>query len=412
MSNSVSSWGYRLGGKMKESYDCLVIGGGPGGALAAKTAAEKGLSVLLIEKRPAIGVPVRCAEGIGKDALAEFIEPDPKWIAADLDKAVLIGPDGTKFTIGDNHSGGKVGYVLDRKVFDRELVWQAAEAGAEIQVHARASAPIMIDGKVSGAIIHQHGQTYEVRAKVVIAADGVESKFAKWAGINTTVPLAELETCAQYIVNDIDIDERANLFYFSFEAAPWGYIWLFPKGHRCANVGIGIAGTKSGDGHRAKDYLDRFIAREFPNGKITELIVGGVSACKPLDPTVADNMIIVGDAARLSDPITGGGIYNAMYTGRLAGEVAAEAIKNGDTSKKALMVYDKTWREGPLGHALVRNYAVKEAFIKMDDEKLNSIIHSMSDMSLDDISVKALVKEIFRANPWLARELPRLLRFL
>ena len=401
-----------MGGEMKEAYDVLVVGGGPGGALAAKTAAEKGLSVLLIEKRPAIGAPVRCAEGIGKEALAEFIDVDPKWIAADLDKAVLIGPDGTKFTLGGEHAGGKVGYVLDRKVFDRELVWKAAEAGAEVQVHARASAPIMIDGKVSGAVIHQHGKTYEVRAKVIIAADGVESKFAKWAGINTTVPLSEIETCAQYIINDIDIDERANLFYFSLEAAPWGYIWVFPKGHRCANVGIGIAGTKSGEGHRAKDYLDRFVAREFPNGKITELVVGGVSVCKPLECTVADNMIIVGDAARLSDPITGGGIYNAMFTGKLAGDVASEAIKAGDTSKKALMVYDKTWREGPLGHSLARNYAVKEAFIKMDDAKFNSIVHSMTDLSLDEISVKALVIEIFKANPWLALELPRLLRSL
>ena len=125
---------------MKEAYDVLVVGGGPGGALAAKAAAEAGLSVLLVEKRPAIGAPVRCAEGIGKEALAEFIEADPKWISTDIERAVLVGPDGTRFTIGGEAAGGKVGYVLDRKMFDRELVWRAAEAGAEIQVHARASA--------------------------------------------------------------------------------------------------------------------------------------------------------------------------------------------------------------------------------------------------------------------------------
>lgn len=397
---------------MKEQYDVLVVGGGLGGALAAKTVAEAGLSVLMVEKRPAIGAPVRCAEGVGKEALAEFIEADPRWISADLDKAVLVGPDGTKFAIGGEKAGGKVGYVLDRKIFDRELVWRAAEAGADIEVHARASAPIMKDGKVHGAVIHQHGKVYEVSAKVVIAADGVESKFAKWAGINTTVPLAEIETCAQYIVNDIDIDPKANVFYISNAACPWGYIWIFPKGERCANIGIGIAGTKSGEGHRAKDYLDAFIAKEFPNGKITELIVGGVSACKPLECTVADNFIVVGDAARLSDPITGGGIYNAMYTGKLAGEVAVKAIKNGDTSKEALMVYDETWREGKVGKTLARNYAVKEAFIKMDDEKFNSIVHSMSDLKIDDLSVRKLVLAIFKANPWLAKELPNLLKVL
>ena len=178
-----------MGGEMKEAYDVLVVGGGPGGAIAAKAAAEAGLSVLLIEKRPAIGAPVRCAEGIGKDALAEFIEADPKWVSTDIERAVLVGPDGTRFTIGGEAAGGKVGYVLDRKMFDRELVWRAAEAGAEVQVHARASAPIMIDGKLQGAVIHQQGKIYDVRAKVVIAADGVESKFAKWAGIDTTVPV-------------------------------------------------------------------------------------------------------------------------------------------------------------------------------------------------------------------------------
>lgn len=397
---------------MKDSYDVLVVGGGPGGAVAAKTAAEAGLSVLLVEKRPAIGVPVRCAEGIGKEGLAEFIEADPRFISAEIDNAVLIGPDGTQFTLSSSVSGGKVGYTLDRKVFDRELVWRAAEAGAEIQVHARAAAPILEEGKVAGAVIEQHGKTYLVRAKVVIAADGVESKFAKWAGINTTVPLSEIETCAQYIVNNIDIDEKANQFYFSFEDAPGGYLWVFPKGKRCANIGIGIQGTKSGEGHRARDYLDRFIEKNYPEGTITELVVGGVSVCRPLAETAADGLLVVGDAARLSDPITGGGIYNAMFTGRLAAETAVTAIRNGDTSKKSLMAYDRAWRESYMGKALVRNYAVKEVFLRMNDEKLNSIIHSMQNLEMEEINVKNLVLAIFKENPWLVKELPTFLKSL
>ncbi len=406
------AWCTHTGEPMNPSYDILIVGGGPAGAVAAKTAAQAGLSVLLIEKRPAIGVPVRCAEGIGKKGLTEFIEADPRWVDAELDRAVLIGPDKTKFTIDSKQAGGKVGYILNRKTFDRELVWRAAEAGAEIQVHARAAAPLMENGRVTGAVIHQHGNIYPVHAKIVIAADGVESKFAKWAGINTTVPLAELETCAQYIVNDIDIDEKANQFYISATDAPGGYIWIFPKGHRCANIGIGIAGSKSGDGHRARDYLDRFMAREYPHGKITELVIGGVSACRPLACTAADNLMIVGDAARLSDPITGGGIYNAMFSGRLAAETAIRAIAAGDTSKGALMAYDTGWRQSYIGHALERNYAVKEVFIKMDDEKLNSIVHAMTDISLDEINVRSLVIAILKANPWLARELPHLLKTL
>src|SRR5512137_542375 len=77
---------------MKNKYDVLVIGGGPAGALAARTAAERGLSACLVEKRPAIGAPVRCAEGIGIQALAEFIDPDPRFISAEMTGAAIVAP--------------------------------------------------------------------------------------------------------------------------------------------------------------------------------------------------------------------------------------------------------------------------------------------------------------------------------
>src|SRR5512136_1614737 len=136
---------------MKNKYDILVIGGGPAGAIAAKTAAEKGLSACIVEKRPAIGVPVRCAEGIGREALHEFIDPDPRWISAEMTGASIVAPDGFVMKLGSEMAGSKVGYVLDRKIFDRELVWKAAEAGAEIAVKSRASAPILENGTVTGA---------------------------------------------------------------------------------------------------------------------------------------------------------------------------------------------------------------------------------------------------------------------
>ncbi len=142
---------------MKSNYDVLVIGGGPAGALAAKTAAGKGLSACLVEKRPAIGAPVRCAEGIGKEALTEFIKPDPCWISAEMDGAGIVAPDGFEMTLESSMAGGKVGYILDRKVFDRALVWQAAEAGADVFVKTRASAPLMQDGHVKGAQLESCG---------------------------------------------------------------------------------------------------------------------------------------------------------------------------------------------------------------------------------------------------------------
>ena len=390
---------------MKNKYDVLVIGGGPAGALAAKTAAEKGLSACIVEKRPAIGAPVRCAEGIGKEALLEFIDPDPRWISAEMTGAGIVAPDGFFMKLESAMAGSKVGFVLDRKFFDRELVWKAAEAGADVAVKSRAAAPIMEKGFVKGAKIEYCGKVTEVKADVVIAADGVESKFSKWCGINTTVPVREIMSSVQYVMADIEIDEHSTIFYLGNEVAPEGYLWIFPKGHRMANVGIGISGKKSGTGHRAKDYLDRFIKKTFPEGKTIEYIPGGVSVCRPLDCTVADGLIIAGDAARVVDPLTGGGIYNAMYTGRLAAEVAADCIGKGDVSRKALMAYDKAWRGSKMGRAIERNYQIKEYLIRQPDKKLNEIIHSVSKLNLKEFSTLTLIKEIIQVNPKLMLEL-------
>jgi len=390
---------------MKNKYDVLVIGGGPAGALAAKTAVEKGLSACIVEKRPAIGTPVRCAEGIGKEALLEFIEPDPRWISAEMAGATIVAPDGFVMQLSSKMAGGKVGYVLDRKVFDRELVWKAAEAGADVAVKSRAAAPILENGAVRGAKIEFAGKATNVHADVVIAADGVESKFSKWCGIDTTVPAREIMSSVQYVMTGIDIDPESTVFYLGNEVAPEGYLWVFPKGKRTANVGIGISGKKSGAGHRAKDYLDKFVKKTFPHGRTIEFIPGGVSVCRPLDCTVGDGLIIAGDAARVVDPLTGGGIYNAMFTGKLAAETAADCIGKGDVSKKALMAYDKAWRASKMGKSIQRNYHIKEYLIKQPDAKLNEIIHSVSELDLTEFSTLNLVKEIIRVNPKLMLDL-------
>ncbi len=140
---------------MKETYDILVIGAGPAGALAAETAADAGCSVLLLEKRSAIGTPLRCAEGIMKADLEEFIEPDSAWISAVIKREIIVAPDGRQITITSKDIAG---YTLDRKRFDRALVWNAIDAGAKVEVKSLAK-PFLENGKIVGAIVTQNGIT-------------------------------------------------------------------------------------------------------------------------------------------------------------------------------------------------------------------------------------------------------------
>ncbi|MDI9393926.1 MAG: digeranylgeranylglycerophospholipid reductase [Euryarchaeota archaeon] len=384
---------------MKDKYDVLVIGAGPAGSIAAKTAAEKGLDVLLIEKRQEIGDPVRCAEGVSKEYLKKHIEIDKRWICADLKGSQIFSPDGTKIEMAEEISGSEVGYVLERKVFDRALAEQAAFAGVEVRVKTRATGLIIEDDFVKGARLMHLGKDYEVRAEIVIGADGVESKVGRWAGIDTALKPADIETCTQFLIAGADVNQEYCEFYVGNEIAPGGYIWVFPKGEGKANVGVGILGSRMGK-FKAKpvDYLNDFLQKRFPDARVVEMVFGGVPVSGSIEKTSANGLMLVGDAARHSDPITGGGIINAMDAGKLAGEAAYEAISAGDVSLAKLEeLYEEKWR-ATIGHDIDMSLIVKNCFINLNDAELDSLAHSLKDVKFERMNLFDLLQALFKAN--------------
>jgi digeranylgeranylglycerophospholipid reductase len=247
------------------------------------------------------------------------------------------------------------------------------------------------------------GDDFEARATVVVGADGIESKVGKWAGINTTLKPKDVETCAQFLVTDIDIKPDSCDFYMGNQRAPGGYVWVFPKGKREANVGLGMLGSRF-TGKHPIDYLHEFMAWKFPEGKVIETVVGAVPASGMLKQLSANGLVLVGDAGRVSDPITGGGIYNGMVSGRIAGNVIADAIKANDVSAKKLQRHDREVREA-LGKLLDRNYKAKEFVVKANDDLMNSVAKSLHGVSFENMSVPKLLKEIISRNPGMFLEL-------
>ena len=344
---------------LRRCYDVVVVGAGPGGSVAAREAARRGLSVLLLEKRQEIGSPVRCAEGVTHELLVPFIEPDPRWISAVVSKAqITVIGDGT--TVTRRAEGGK-GYVLERRVFDRALAEEAAQAGSQVMVKTAATGLLLEDGVVRGVVARGPAGALEIECAVVIGADGVESQVGPWAGLDTTLALRDTMACAQYLLAGIEIDPACCYYYVGQGVAPGGYAWVFPKGEGKANVGLGVQADVAADS--ALNYLTRFIEGQ-PNlaqGSPVTLVVGGVPVAPPLPRLVSSGLMLVGDAARQVDPLTGGGIANAMMAGRLAAEVAAQAIAAGDTSAEALAPYEKRWMASR-GRKMARNYRLKECF--------------------------------------------------
>ncbi len=215
-------------------------------------------------------------------------------------------------------------------------------------------------------------------ARIVIAADGVEGMAARWAGLDTRVPARDMESCAQYVMSGIDFDPDAILLHFGQTIAPGGYAWIFPKSERDANVGSAswrCARTAA----RARAHLDDYVARDFPGATITGMTVGGVIVHPTIKRTVTDALLVCGDAAHMINPLSGGGIVNAMKAGRLAAHAAADALAANDTNAARLQGYHDAWMT-LLGDDHVRFHRLKDALGKFEDGFFNGLAaHRESD---------------------------------
>ena len=128
----------------------------------------------------------------------------------------------------------------------------------------------------------------------------------------------------------------------------------------------------------------------------------------PIESTTADGVMLVGDAARQTDPLTGGGILNAMQAGVIAGEVAAKAIAAGNVRKEGLKEYEERWREN-MGKHLARSLEFKEFFVKLTDKDLNMLIGSLAKEDMSKMDLPGLLRVLFRLNPKLLWELRHLI---
>jgi digeranylgeranylglycerophospholipid reductase len=376
--------------KMKTNYDIIVVGAGPAGSMAARFAAEQGVSVLMLEKDRDVGYPVRCGEAISKAGVEEFIPSDEKWIAAYINKFSLNSPDGTEAVVEFSETG----YVLERRIFDYALAQSAANAGAEILTRAYVNGLIIENDKVSGVKYEYQGEQKEVSAKIVIGADGVESRIGRWAGLKTAVHFKDMECCAQVTAANINLDSNTLYFYFGEEYAPGGYFWVFPKGKNTANIGLGVSGMV-GKKRSALSYLNDFMTKNYPEAPILTSIAGGVPSTITLSKISAPGIMLAGDAARQVNPLSGGGIASGMIGGSIAGRIAGEAIKTNKADH--ILTYDNAWNER-LGRRHETFEKIKNGIYNFSDDKFNKIAHSFnkvpkSKRSLGRLFTTALVNQ-------------------
>lgn len=373
---------------MRDFYDVIVVGAGPAGATAARYAAAGGASVLMLEKDRDVGYPVRCGEAVSHEGVIQFIEPDPKWIASKVTKFRLVAPNGKD--VVPRLDG--LAYVLERRIFDYEVAKLAAAEGVEVVTKAYVYDLVKKNGTAEGVKALIKDEKVEIRCSVVIAADGVESRVGKWAGIDTTCHIRDMESCAQMTIAGIDVEDDVLDFYFGDDVSPGGYLWIFPKGRTTANVGLGIS-VEEAKRKSAIRYLEEFVEQRFPGAAVLTHIAGGVPCAKTCDTLVKNNVMLVGDAGHQVNPLSGGGIISGMIGGMIAGQVAAEAVGLKDFS--LLADYEKRWQKR-LGWRHEIFYKIKEAVSDFSDETLNNL--AVNALKLPE--EKRTLGGIFRTALW------------
>jgi digeranylgeranylglycerophospholipid reductase len=379
--------------------DVLVIGAGPAGSTAAKHAASGGAKVLLMDKKSEIGAPKRCAEGVSNGGLESLgIEPNPRWITRELDGVRLIAPDGTNVWLtSDKVDLPEAGCILERKVFDKYMAMDAGRAGAEIKIKTLATSMERIE---EGFLVDAEcmGEKFQIQAKIIIAADGPESRVARWAGLKTAVKPKDMESAAQFEMAGVEMEDNNCIEFYFGSVAPGGYAWIFPKGDDIANVGLGVLTTNTDK--TAYEHLLEFV-KSCPatqNAQPVELNIGGDPVGGMPKKMVTDNLMVVGDAAGQVNPLTGGGIISGMTGGMIAGKVAAEAINEGDCSEKKLKDYETQCR-AEIGDSINKYLKVKDYMMTLNDEELNSIADAFKDSDFEKISTAELVKKLVKVSP-------------
>ncbi|MDD1658940.1 MAG: NAD(P)/FAD-dependent oxidoreductase [Methanomicrobiales archaeon] len=334
-------------------YDVVVVGAGPSGSAAARVCAEAGLRTLCIEEHAAIGYPVQCAGLLSTAAFSEC-EVSTRSILNTVSGARFIPSFGEPLVID---AGEPKAYVVDRGILDSEMARLAAEAGAEFRLKTS-----VVSLKGNRAITKGPRGREEMKFSLLIAADGVRSSIARQLGLGR----------AEFFLGGLQAEVRCPVDPRFVEihphASPQFFGWVIPSGNGRARVGL------CGEGDLRKRLAD--LLRPYEGGVLH--LVSGALPLGVLSRTSGSRALIVGDAAGMVKPTSGGGIYTGVRSARHAAAVAADCCRKGSFKDRDLARYEDLWR-ADIGRELAVGMALYRARRGLSPADVDAIISALRD---------------------------------
>ena len=345
---------------MLKECEVLVVGAGPAGSSAAMAAADGGAMTLLIDRKKEIGTPVQCGEVVGETLLRKLkLKLPPGAVAAKLDHTTFLLDRRVKLTSREPYWKA---VTLERKIFDKALAAQAAEAGAMVHADARLT-DIKMDGDrvVQATIMHQ-GVEAKVHPKVIVAADGVHSTLSRLMDVELFTEKAMAKGIEYEMVSSRRLPMGMQIFLEP--EVGLGYGWIIPKGPRRANVGLAAIGLKGNRRDRLQEWLttNPMLMDLFDVDKVLEVKTGDAPLPGFLGGPIRGNVLFAGDAAGQTLAFVGEGIAPSYACGMGAGAVAAAAVRQNDLSK--LSCYERAI-EDLLGNELAEGGDIKDSILNV-----------------------------------------------
>lgn len=350
------------------NYDVIVVGGGPIGAVAARVAAKVGARTLIIEKGDGSGEPARCAGLVSPRALSALGASDSS-VVRKIRGALIHSPSGAELSL---RSDEVKAVVIDRAALNMELITLARDVGVEVRTETRVTS-----ARPGVVTFVRDGVKEEAHTSMVIGADGPVSIVSSSFSLPSP---QEMLIASQAIVDgQVRSEDKVDVF-LGRRIAPTFFAWAIPGRERELRVGLAAP-----IGTNTDELLSRLIEEHGFGREIDR--VHGVIPISLAAETVADGVLLVGDAAGQVKPSSGGGLYTGGVCARIAGQVAANAALTGKTGKSDLALYEKEFRR-EIGDELAFGRAARKVLRDIDDQGIDTILRVIDRPEIKELIVR------------------------
>ncbi len=362
------------------NFDVVVVGGGPAGSSAAHMAAKSGCTVALIEKEKEIAQTVRTSGVTWISDIKKFGIPEECYNP--IKKFSFCSPKNSVKISGEIAKAA----VLDVRKTYRFLANRAKTSGSELFTSTNVTEVLKdTSGKCVGVIAKSDGKQIQFNSKVVIDASGFVSVIAKELGYVTQ--WKKFGAGAEFEVKTEKLEHDNWWLMVGQEYSPAGYAWIFPTSKDTARIGVGIGKPDSDVDPtvRLNELLEKKLGpiKDLGNIEKIEFHYGLIPNDGLSRKTVYDNLILVGDSAGQANPLVLEGIRYAIRFGEVAGQVAADAIKNGDTTEVSLSPYEKEWKRA-IESKINSAGKVQNRWVGLTDDEWDKELSIIEELTADE----------------------------